>query len=96
MKYDPRVNVYWDVKAYAGNAVCDDWLDDFDEQTRGGTGKKRKRRLLGLDNWGCQSGDRYERIAKGKKIKLAYTPRDCTELCGVIDVGPGNEVKKEW
>ena len=29
-----------------------------------------------------------------EKIKPAYTPGDCTELCGVTDVGPGNEVKK--
>ena len=56
--------------------------------------RQKTRKTFGLDNWGCQSGDRYERRAKRKKIKFAYTPADCTELCGVTDVGPGNEVKK--
>ena len=50
--------------------------------------------VFGLDNWGCQKGDRYEADAKRRKIKLAYIPGDTTELCGVTDLGPGNEVKR--
>lgn len=67
-EYDPRVDVYWDVSAYAGNAVSDRWLNEFDLQTKGGNGRKRQKRILGLDNWSCQSGTKYQSKAKKKKL----------------------------
>ena len=93
-EYDDSVNVYWDPKAMAGPNVMDAWLEDYDEQTRCGRGVKRKRRLLGLDNWGPQKAPPFQRKAKRRRIKLAYTPEDCTDLVAVIDDGPGNELKK--
>lgn len=46
-QYDPRVQVYWDVKAMAGCAVSEAWLEDFDRQTK----TPDHGQLLGLDNW---------------------------------------------
>ena len=91
-KYDKRVDVYWDVKAYAGCAVSETWLEEFHKQT------KRmplglERRVLGLDNWSSQNSDHYKGRAKELLIKLANSPDNCTDMCAVTDAGPGNEIK---
>ena len=91
-KYDKRVDVYWDVKVYAGCAVSETWLEEFHKQT------KRmplglERRVLGLDNWSSQNSDHYKGRAKELLIKLAYSPENCTDMCAVTDAGPGNEIK---
>jgi len=89
-QYHPDVDVYWDVKAYAGSAVCDAWLEDFDKQTK----RANKKRILGLDHWSPQDNDDYHENASGRGIKLNYTPEDTTHLTAVTDDGPGNEIKK--
>ena len=84
------MDVYWDVKAYAGSAVCDAWLEDFNKQTK----DANKQRILGLDHWSPQDNDEYHERASKMGIKLNYTPEDTTHLCAVTDAGPGNEIKK--
>ena len=70
--------------------VAEAWLEDFHKDT-----KKLGKRILGLDNWTCQSGDDFQDMAKKFKIKLAYTPGDTTDAgLAVTDNGPGNEIKK--
>ena len=89
-QYHPDVTVYWDVKAYAGCAVSDAWLEDFQKQTK----HVQKKRCLGLDHWSPQDNADYHANAKRMGIKLNYTPEDTTHLDAVTDAGPGNEVKK--
>jgi len=89
-KYDKRVIVYWDPKAYAGCAVSDAWLEDFQKYTH----KADRKRILGLDNFSSQANDRYEENAKKVNINLAYTPENCTDLVAVTDAGLGYQIKR--
>ena len=47
-----------------------------------------------LDNWGSQCNIEYKRKAKRRRVKLAYTPEDTTDMCAVTDDGLGNEIKR--
>ena len=87
--YDKRVQVYYDPKAYACGDVCLQTLKDFNKQT-----SRQGFRLLGMDNWDAQATDEYQNLAKEMKIKLAYSPSDCTDLCAVTDYGLGLSLKK--
>lgn len=88
-KYDERVLVQYDVKAYACEEVCLSILDHFEDECPF-VGPW----ILGLDNWGCQSTKKFQQKAADLDILLIYTPEDCTDLCAVTDAGPGNEIKK--
>ena len=80
--------MYYDAKALAGHTVSEQWLHDFDEQT-----KAQGKRILGLDGWGSQSTEDYQADAKGRGVKLAYSPEECTDETAVTDRDLGNEVK---
>lgn len=86
--YDKRVNVYYDPKAYASHDVCVQMLKDFDAQT-----SNQGDRVLGMDNWDCQTTEEYQSLAKRRGVKLVYSPSDCTDLCAVTDYGLGNTSK---
>ena len=73
----------------ASHDVCDQWLEDFHQDT-----KFLGDRCLGLDSWGPQATPDWQADAKKKRVKLAYSPEDCTDLCAVTDDGLGWEVKK--
>lgn len=88
-QYDSRVDVYFDPKAYASGDVCIALLKDFHQQT-----KSQGPVILGLDNWGSQATVDYQRTAKKWKVKLVYTPENCTDLCAVTDYGLGATLKK--
>lgn len=88
-KYDKRVTVYFDPKAYACADVCAAQLRDFHRHT-----KSQGDRILGLDNWGPQATIEYQAKAKRFGIKLVYTPEACTDLCAVTDYGLGATLKK--
>ena len=81
--------MYFDPSSIAGPTVCEQYLEDFHQQTR-----SQGPRLLGLDNWGPQATDAYQKNCKDKQIKPAYTPEDTTDATAVTDAGPGNEIKK--
>jgi hypothetical protein len=80
--------VYFDAKAMAGHTVSEQWLHDFDEQT-----KSQGKRILGLDGWGPQSTADYQADAKDRDVKLSYSPEECTDETAVTDRDLGNEVK---
>ena len=73
----------------AGHTVCEQYLEDFHQQTR-----SQGPRILCLDNWGPQATDAYQKSCKDKQVKPAYTPGDTTDATAVTDAGPGNEIKK--
>ena len=89
VKYDKRVQVFWDVNGMASGDVLDDWLKLFDSQTRDGENP----RLLQLDHWTCQETPDFQLQLKSRNIKGVYVPENCTELGALTDVGPGKMIK---
>lgn len=94
-KYDPRVDVAFDIKSWASAEVIDYWLRKFDEATKSRLEDPKQRRLIQLDNYGPQATPDVQEQFDEANIDPLFSPGNCTDLCSVVDDGLGNELKKD-
>jgi hypothetical protein len=92
-KYDKRVTVYYDAKAWANTDVTQCWLENFITFAKAKATLYPSEVMLGLDNYECQKTDEFVEKCEERDIALNYTPPNCTDICSVTDYNLGILVK---
>ena len=83
------LQVYFQPKAWADEAVMLPWLDQFIQETA----HLPYERMLGMDRHGPQQTTRFKQKMDNAQVQGVYTPADCTDMVAPCDHHVGARLK---